>query len=342
MVIKLGHIGDVLVTTPVMSALKAAWPGIEISVVVNQGTEAMVQDNPQIDQVLVLKRDHQSKLAELSFQAGLLRTIRSGRFDICLELSGGDRGAFLSLVSGAAFRVGFLPNKPHMRSRAFHALVDRSCTKTHVVKTFLDQVRALGPEPGSPPMVFNPGQKAVMQAESLIKQYGLTPGGYALVHPTSRWMFKSWTPPKMAAAIGHLAAKGMTIVLSAAPVEAEMNFVHELKRHLDPAWPLADLCGKLDLKLLGALIAKARIFLGVDSAPAHMAAALGTPVVVLFGPSGELMWGPWQVRHQVVAMDWECRPCGRDGCNGSKISRCLTEMPAQMVFSALDRVLEAC
>ena len=52
------------------------------------------------------------------------------------------------------------------------------------------------------------------------------------------------------------------------------------------------------------------------------------------------MWGPWRVRHEVVAMDWECRPCGRDGCEGSKISRCLTEMPPEMVFKALDRVLE--
>lgn len=71
----------------------------------------------------------------------------------------------------------------------------------------------------------------------------------------------------------------------------------------------------------------------------HMAAALGTPVLVLFGPSGEKMWGPWQVQAQVVTGGCDERPCGRDGCDGSKISRCLVEMPPEKVVSALDRLL---
>ena len=341
LVIKLGHIGDVLVTTPVMTALKSAWPGIEITMVVNQGTEAMVENNPEIDRVLVLKRDHKNKLSELFFQLGLIRTLRSSRFDVCLELSGGDRGAFLSRISRARFRVGFAAKDNHVRSKAFHVLKDRMNSKVHVVETFLDQVRALGIEPGAPPLVFHPDMTSQVKVEAILINNGLFPGNYVVVHPTSRWMFKCWTPQKMAAAVEHLAAKGYRVALSAAPVKAEMEFIDQMLPQIDPNWPVINLCGQLDLKTLGALIQHAALFLGVDSAPAHMAAALQTPVVVLFGPSGELMWGPWQALHEVVALDMDCRPCGRDGCNGTKISRCLTELPEQMVFDAIDRIMEA-
>jgi heptosyltransferase-3 len=340
LIIKLGHIGDVLVTTPVITALKRQWPGVEISMVVNQGTEAMVRYNPMVDNLVVIRRDIKGKLAELSFQAGMIKNLRRRRFELSLELSAGDRGAFLSLISGSGFRVGFEPIKPHVRGRAFNLTVSREGTKTHVIKTFLRQVRALGFEPGEPPMRFYPGQEAENQAKEILADRALKPGGYALVHPTSRWMFKTWTPEKMARATGHLVEKGLAIVLSAAPIKVEQDYITEMKKNLDPAWPVHDLSGSMDLYLLGALIKNAKLHLGVDSAPMHMAAALGTPVVVPFGPSGEKMWGPWKVEHEVVTQkDCDCRPCGRDGCDGSKISRCLTELPLGDMTGAIDRLL---
>ena len=110
LVIKLGHIGDVLVTTPVIRALHEAWPGVRVTMVVNQGTEAMVAHSPQIEQVLVVRRDL-GGIAALRSQLALLGALRSARFDLSLELSGGDRGAFLCRASGAGLRVGFEPKK---------------------------------------------------------------------------------------------------------------------------------------------------------------------------------------------------------------------------------------
>jgi heptosyltransferase-3 len=72
----------------------------------------------------------------------------------------------------------------------------------------------------------------------------------------------------------------------------------------------------------------------------HIAAAMGTPVVALFGPSGEKEWGPWKVAHRVVASDHHpCRPCGNDGCGGSKVSECLTQLPVDRVHSAVNELL---
>jgi heptosyltransferase-3 len=100
------------------------------------------------------------------------------------------------------------------------------------------------------------------------------------------------------------------------------------------------LSGRLTLKQLAALSARAKLFIGVDSAPMHIAAAVRTPVVALFGPSGELEWGPWRVPHRVVASGAHaCRPCGNDGCGGGKVSECLTELPLEAALAAVDSLL---
>jgi heptosyltransferase-3 len=339
-VIKLGHIGDVLVTTPVFTALHQAHPGIEVTALVNEGTETMLENSPYVKRVLALKRRHPGRLAAARFQLGLLRELRGQDFDLVLELSGGDRGAFLARASGARLRVGFAPKKPHMRSRAFHLLADGRGTTNHVVETFLRQVRLLGIEPEDTRLKLYPGPEARGKASALLAEHGLAPGGFALIHPTSRWMFKTWTPEGNARVLEHLRGRGLGVVITSAPASHETSFVQAIVDLLPSRQGVVSLAGQLDLALLAALIERARVFFGVDSAPMHMAAALGVPVAALFGPSGEKMWGPWQVASEVVTADEPCRPCGRDGCQGSKVSRCLTEIEPARVAQALDRLLQ--
>jgi heptosyltransferase-3 len=105
---------------------------------------------------------------------------------------------------------------------------------------------------------------------------------------------------------------------------------------------VTDLGGQLDLTELAALTREARAFVGVDSAPMHIAAAVQTPVVALFGPSGDIEWAPWQVPNRIVASsEHPCRPCGNDGCGGGKISECLTTLPVARVHAALAAILAA-
>lgn len=107
----------------------------------------------------------------------------------------------------------------------------------------------------------------------------------------------------------------------------------------------ANLAGQLSLKELAALTARARLFIGVDSAPMHIAAAVGTPALALFGPSGEALWGPWGTpstgHHKVVASDgYTCRPCGLDGCGGGKVSDCLVTLDVLRVWAEASELLE--
>lgn len=343
LIVKLGHLGDVLLTTPVASALRRQWPSAYLAYVVNQGTEAMALNNPDIDKVFVVPRKASNNLRLAAAQFNLLLKILACGFDLVLDLSGGDRGALVAFFSRAGLRMGFAPKKPHIRARAFNFLIDGRGTQNHVVETNLRFITKLKLNPVEVSLKWRPGDDASGRADELLRQYGLSKGSYVLLHPTSRWMFKTWTVQGNARLLEHISSLGMTTVMTCAPDAKEMNFCAQIKAALPPSVKIVDLSGKLTLSLLGALIERARLFVGVDSVPMHMAAALKVPTIALFGPSGEKMWGPWQVRHRVLTMsDCPHRPCGRDGCDGSKISKCLENLPAQMVTDAVDEMLASC
>ncbi|MFZ5587753.1 MAG: putative lipopolysaccharide heptosyltransferase III [Thermodesulfobacteriota bacterium] len=339
LVIKLGHIGDVLVSTPVLTGLKEAYPDLAITALVNQGTEAMLAGNPAVAELVVLRRELRG-WAGLRHQLDILVRLRRGRFDLALDISGGDRGAFLAFASGARLRVGFAPRQPHVRARAFHRLADPRGTQNHVVETLLRPLALLGIHPRDRALKLHPDAVSRARAAAILAEHGLAPHGYAVVHPTSRWMFKTWTPAGNAAVIRHLLAQGLKVVLTASAETKELDFVARVLAELGSEPGVINLAGRVDLGLLAALIQPARVFFGVDSAPMHMAAALGTPCAALFGPSGEKMWGPWQVDCEVITRPEPCRPCGNDGCDGSKISRCLVQIAPEQAIAALARLLE--
>ena len=163
------------------------------------------------------------------------------------------------------------------------------------------------------------------------------------VHPGSRWLFKCWPAEATAALIDRIVADGLPVVVTGAPDERERTLVAATLAALAPETRarVVDLTGTLTLSELAALTASARAFAGVDSAPMHIAAAMGTPTLALFGPSSEQAWGPWQVPHEVVTSAHSCRPCGLDGCGGGKVSECLTTLPVVRVHAAFTALLDA-
>jgi heptosyltransferase-3 len=182
------------------------------------------------------------------------------------------------------------------------------------------------------------GYKADGRIDKLLAAHELADSTYIHIHPASRWKFKCWPVEKMAELIGRLQEDGWAIVLTSAPDPAELAMIEAIQRRL--ARPVTSFAGQLSFKEMAALIQRARLFIGVDSAPMHMAAAVQTPTVAIFGPSGEDNWRPWQVLHRVVAStDHACRPCGADGCAGSKISDCLQQLDVDAVHAAALQLL---
>jgi heptosyltransferase-3 len=167
-----------------------------------------------------------------------------------------------------------------------------------------------------------------------VASLGLPPT-FVHMHPASRWTFKCWPAERNAQLADRLAAEGQQVVLTAA--SGESGFIDEILAKT-ASKPL-NLSGKLSLKELGALTARARLFIGVDSMPMHLAAAMGTPTIALFGPSSEDEWAPWNVEQRIVTTTHSCRPCRVDGCGGSKVSECLTLLPVDAVHAAAREIL---
>jgi len=334
LVIKLKQPGDVLVSTPVIAALKEAWPHCHLTYLVPKGTEDMVSGHPDLDDLLVVNRRGETWRQALGF----VRELRRRRFDLVIELSGGDRGAIYSRLSGAKERLGFehLRMPFWQRRLCFTRLLPRPPLKVHLVDQNLEPLRALGIHPQRPRLQFFWDQAVKKRTQEWLTSQGLTPGRFVVMHPGAGWRFKCWTPQGYARIIEALEGDWrLPVIITGTKAAHEQDLLAAILQE-SRVTPI-NLAGRLTLKELGALIAQAKFFFGMDSAPMHLAAAVGTPAVALFGPSGVFNWGPWGQGHLVIQKDWPCVPCGRDGCEGSKISRCLMEITPEEVLEAMAR-----
>ena len=207
-----------------------------------------------------------------------------------------------------------------------------------MVEANLEILRPLGLTPKNPRVQFFWSSQVETRIKEWLASFKLASGAFVVMHPGAGWRFKCWTPAGYARIIEALQGDwGLPVVLTASrsPMEKELLAAILAQTRTTPL----NLAGQLSLKELGALISKARFFFGVDSAPMHLAAAVNTPAVALFGPSGDFNWRPWGQGHLVIKKDWDCVPCGIDGCQGSKISRCLMELTAAEVLQRLEEWL---
>jgi len=333
----------VLVATPVLTALKEAYPESRLSVLVPKGTEDMVTLNPAVDEVIVLDREEGAPfVSRMIRQLGFLMKLRGKRFDLVLELSAGDRGAFLGFVTRAKERIGLEPHKKTFlgRRHAFTKLVKISTTSQHMVDYNLALVRALGIEPSDKRLSIFWSEGDSKACVRLLSERGLDEDlPYVVLHPTSRWLFKAWNSRGYALLCDYIRENhGLPVIITSAPDEKERKRVKEILALA--SYPPIDLSGKLSLKELAYCISRSILFIGVDSAPMHIAVAVNTPVIALFGPSGDHMWGPWGSGHIVIKKGWDCQPCGRDGCDGSKVSECLEAITPEEVYRAVDQKLK--
>ena len=346
LVVKLRHHGDVLLTSPVFTALKSHAPHASIDALVYADTADMLTGHPAIEQVHGIGRQWKelSAAARLSHEWKLFSTLRSRQYDLLIHLSEHPRGAWLSRALGVRHAVApNISSKPNFWKKSFtHRFAQPLNARRHMVEWNLDALRRLGlqPAPEDRQLMLVAGAKADAAVEQRLQALGLDGQAFIHLHPASRWEFKCWPTERTARLINALQARGLRVVMTAAPSEDERLHVTRILSQTEQA-PV-NLCGELSLKEMAALSARAALFVGVDSAPMHIAAAMGTPVVALFGPSGEAQWGPWMVPHRVVSSaDHPCRPCGIDGCGGGKVSDCLVTLPESRVLAAIDELLAA-
>ena len=343
LVVKLRHHGDVLLASPVLAALKAAKPDLEIDALVYDDTAPMLAEHPALSQLHCVGRRWRKEGAttRLGVEWRLFSALRSRNYDLIVHLCEHPRGAWLARFLGARWSVApAIPGRSSFWERSFtHFYPLPRNGRRHQVELNLDALRRIGLQPALDKRRAQivAGVEAERKVTALLAANGVTEKSFVHLHPASRWKFKCWPAEKCAELIDRLSETGEQVVLTAAGDPAEALLVENILKHTRA--PVVNLAGSLSIKELVALIAKAKLSICVDSMPMHVASAVGTPVVALFGPSGDVEWGPWRVESEVVTSSHPCRPCGNDGCGGGKVSECLTTLEVDRVFAAVGRLL---
>jgi heptosyltransferase-3 len=347
LVIKLRHVGDVLLTAPVIKALKETFPGSSISVLVNSGSENVLEGNPLIDDLIVFDRNIKNlkPLKRYMKEISFFKKIKSKKFDMTVDLTSGDRAAIISLISGAQYRIARDPcgagfwGKKHMYTH----LAQKDVGK-HMILQNLGVVRQFNIDTKNLSVDFFVPQEVEIQTKEVLRQKNIKNNDYIVhVHPTSRWLFKCWKDEYMAEVINWLIDKGFKVVVTSAPFDKELKKAKNilslvsLRITQNPS-RLIDLCGKTSIKELAAISKASDLFIGVDSAPMHIAAAVGTPVVALFGPTDESLWGPFGSGHIVISKSLSCKPCTKGSCEGLQLRECMTAIKPDDVIEAIYKI----
>ncbi|HEC30264.1 MAG TPA: putative lipopolysaccharide heptosyltransferase III [Gammaproteobacteria bacterium] len=342
LIIKLRHHGDVLLSSPVFQVLKNHYPHLEIDGLVYKETAEMLQFHPAVSKLHCIDRDwkKQGKIYSLGKELKLLNTLKRRQYDLIIHLTEHWRGASLVRLLRPEYSIS--ADYQHRRGTFWRKTFTHLYTPGHyhIVERNLDALRAMEitPQDDEKQLVLEPGPAARDKIKRLLESESLAAQGFIHIHPGSRWLFKCWKESHFSAFIKTLIGRGEKVVVTAAPDKAEMDMVGHIIQGIKTG--LLDLGGNLNLLELAALTSQAKCYIGVDTAPTHIAAAMQTPLVVLFGPSDETLWGPWQVKHRVISGDgFNCRPCNQDGCKGSKISDCLYEITADTVLKAMDEMM---
>ena len=328
LVIKLRHLGDVLLTAPVFSSLKSALPETQIDAYIYEEAKPMLEGHPAVSNLIGYDRKWKklSTWQRMKKEWDLLCRIKKEKYDLVINLTEGDRGAIAALVARAQFRVGFQP-KGKWQKKLYTHIVKHCPTLRHTVERNLDALRRIGifPKIEERVLFFQIPESAKRKVEELAGS-----GPFVLIHPTSRWRFKCWPASKMRELTIELLKRGKRVVFTSGPDLAEIAMIEEITDGLD----VVDLSGKVSLKELGALIEASTLLVCVDSVALHLASALKKKVVALFGPTSEITWAPWRNPHaRIVAQEMSCRPCYQDGCGGSKMSDCLYTLKVSEVLN---------
>lgn len=344
LVIKLRHFGDVLLITPLLSTLKMNYPHALIDVLVYGGTDAMLAANKSV--YLTYTVDRQLKKQRIKDQyrgeKALWNSLNWGRYDLVINLSDQWRAALYCRFLKPKFSLGFrFPRRDNCAWRACHSLLvdtDRH-NDQHTVQNNLSILAPLGLPALCLQVTMAYRQRDSERVAQLCRRWPLT--DYIVIQPTARWAFKNWSCAAFSQLINYLMRRGERVVLTGGHSPEESAAIAQILAGCEYPQPVTNLAGRLALPELAAVIDRAKLFIGVDSAPMHMAAALQTPSVVLFGPSNLKQWQPWRAPFTLLwAGDYrELPPVGQVDTNTTE--RYLDAIPVSDVIHAVERRLAA-
>ena len=301
LVIRNDNIGDVICTTPALTALRRHFPTAHLAILVASYGREAVDGNPDVDEVLVYtKHKHRadaSRLAAWGDLARLVACIRARRYDVAVAMRAHFTGSlgWLAFLSGAPCRIGYAPPPGHPLRFTITHPVPLPTGPAHEVERCLCLVAPLGVQADSPALMLPRDGMAEMAARERLRRQGAAPGAPLVAFHVSSRRANRWPADRFAALADWAAGRGAGVVLVEAPGEADA--VRAVAAQMTRA-PIIE--PTRSLRELAALLAQCRLCVCCDGGAMHVAAAVGTPTVAIFGAADPRRWAPWGRGHRVL------------------------------------------
>ena len=340
LVIQLGDIGDVVWTLPTLLAIREAYPLAEISLLAREGRSGFLAGDPLVHRTYETGGETGGFWRRTWISLRCLIELRRAGFDLVFDLRADERGAFAALFSGARRRASlFYRNVPAWRNRAFTHLVNEPPPPAERILGAAEQSLRIVRSFGIPTKTQIPRLRLSPETDraagNLLSREGIE-GPWVSINPFSRWAYKEWKDPGW-----HSIMQGLWEEWRMPTVLVGSGAERERADGLAAGSPAKvwNLAGRTTIAELAALLRRSRLHIGVDSAAPHIAAAIGTPTVTLYGPTDWRDWAPIGDGHRVVVSSLDCVPCFRKGCDGRGTSRCMDELTVDEVMEAVRAAL---
>jgi predicted lipopolysaccharide heptosyltransferase III len=284
LLLQLKRIGDLILTTPAIAALRSSYPDAHITLTVSNECAELLPAISNVDRVLIARRNLRD--------VAMVSSVAGKRFDYCVDFTRNDRSAFLTLLSGARRRVASyrVREQSKTRARVYTDLVGVRVRDMHTIDYNLALLEPLGVRAASSAPRLELPQTAREKADRLRHDWKIT-RPYVILHPGSARPEKLWEAARWAEVIDYFRQDNeFDFVLTSGPSVDQQTHIAAITHGMRQIF--IDLSGKTDLLTLAALIGQAHLLVTVDSAPMHFAAASHTPQVILFGPTNPFHWRP--------------------------------------------------
>lgn len=325
------RMGDIILTTPALMALRSAFPEAYLCYLLERPYARLIEGNGLVDEVLALRPD-----PGIIGLLTIIRKLRRKKFDVAIDFHGGPRSALLVLASGSRWKIGY---KTKYKAWVYDNLVPRSYASgpVHSVINHLNLIRILKPETGMEFSLRVPPSRPEEREkiEAFWKQAGLFSRKILVLHISAGNRFRDWGKENLVSFLEGLASWSEVwplLIGSKEDKAREKEILKSLGR------PVPSLVGQTSLGELIATLEKADLFVGPDSGPMHLAAALNRPIVALFGPTLSAHFAPWKAKAIILERPLACRPCRQRSCHEGNFA-CLQTIKPEEVIEACQKLL---
>ncbi|MCB2146929.1 MAG: lipopolysaccharide heptosyltransferase II [Deltaproteobacteria bacterium] len=345
LIVKLSAIGDVIHTLPALSALRARYPAAHITWLVEAAAADLVVGHPALDRVMVSHRKRWIRQLKglqrwraLSEIRRFWRDLRDTRYDIIIDFQALLKSGLLVWLARGERKIGFDKGMQH-QEHSYLLLNERIPPvdmEVHALTRGLMLLRAIGIEAKS--VVYDVPVSADdrRRVRTMLESEGID-GSRPLVaiNPVALWETKLWRNDRFALLADRLIAEHeVDVVFTGGP--GDRAVIHDIRRRM--ASPSVDFSGRTTLTMLAALFQQSALMVTTDTGPMHLAAAVGTTVVALFGPTASWRTGPFGEGHQVIRTAPPCSPCFKRRCDVHRC-RCMTDITVAQVLDAVKPIL---